>query len=267
MLRASIGDTQSLGFVFEDPNSADVLVGVVPAGTHDFVLYDGVQEVARLSKAVSIEPAAAPRVAGAGMLIHLDQATAAALKPGGLHPGGPQDAVVKLGEVRAEPDGRWQRAAVILLQCDPDPNQDGCAVGGVPVTARPLPIVKVVGPTGSELAFALTDVFPATAPALATVEVTFASAPEVLNLIKVGDRDDLLDDRAAAVTGVQSRRGSAGASEVAVTLRAGVDQSPEGWRYRGRILKAGAPITLSTERYVLDGKVLNVRADRAGGPK
>ena len=38
MLRASIGTTQAIGFVFEDPNSADVLVGAVPAGTHDLVL-------------------------------------------------------------------------------------------------------------------------------------------------------------------------------------------------------------------------------------
>jgi hypothetical protein len=40
MLRASIGDSPSLGFVFEDPNSADVLVGEVPPGAHDLVLHD-----------------------------------------------------------------------------------------------------------------------------------------------------------------------------------------------------------------------------------
>jgi hypothetical protein len=55
MLRASIDDVQSLGFVFEDPNSADVLVGEVPPGAHDLILYDGVQEVARLAKSVTIE--------------------------------------------------------------------------------------------------------------------------------------------------------------------------------------------------------------------
>ena len=60
MLQASIDDVQSLGFVFENPNSADVLVGVVPPGTHDFILLDGVQEVARLRNAVTIE-ATAPR--------------------------------------------------------------------------------------------------------------------------------------------------------------------------------------------------------------
>jgi hypothetical protein len=259
MLRASIGGTQTLGFVFEDPNSADVLVGELPPGTHDLVLHDGVQEVARLPAAISIEPVAASRVTGVGMLMHLDQATAAALAPGALHPGGPRDAVVKLGEIRAQRDGRWQRPAEILLQCDPDPSQEGCAVGGVSLASRPLPIVKVVGPSGAELAFALTDVFPTAAPAFAAARVSFTSAPEVLDLIKVGDRDDLLDDRAATVTGIHNRRGQS--AEAGVTLRLGVDQSPEGWRYRGRILKAGAPFTLTTERYVLEGTVLSVSDD------
>ena len=49
MLRASIDGVPSLGFVFEDPNAADVLVGEVPPGAHDLILYDGVQEIARLA--------------------------------------------------------------------------------------------------------------------------------------------------------------------------------------------------------------------------
>ncbi len=52
MLRASIDEVPAIGFVFENPNSADLLVGAVPPGSHDLVLYDGVQEVARAPKAV-----------------------------------------------------------------------------------------------------------------------------------------------------------------------------------------------------------------------
>ena len=88
MLQASIGGTRSLGFVFENPNSADVLVGIVPPGTHDFILLDGVQEVARMQQAVTIESAAPSRIAGVGLLVHLDKATAEALAPGPLSPGG-----------------------------------------------------------------------------------------------------------------------------------------------------------------------------------
>lgn len=60
MLRASIDDRPAIGFVFENPNSADLLVGATPPGAHDLVLYDGVQEVARAPKAVVIEPALLP---------------------------------------------------------------------------------------------------------------------------------------------------------------------------------------------------------------
>ena len=43
-----------------------------------------------------------------------------------------------------------------------------------------------------------------------------------------------------------------------VTLRLGVDAVGDGWRYRGRVIKAGAPFTLTTERYVAEGVVLDV---------
>jgi len=56
MLRAAIDDTPAIGLVFENPNSADLLLGPVAPGSHDLVLYDGVQEVARAPKAVSIDP-------------------------------------------------------------------------------------------------------------------------------------------------------------------------------------------------------------------
>lgn len=56
LLRATIDDRPAIGFVFETPNSADLLLGALPAGTHDLVLYDGIQEVARLRNGVTIDP-------------------------------------------------------------------------------------------------------------------------------------------------------------------------------------------------------------------
>jgi hypothetical protein len=256
MLQASIGDTRSLGFVFEDPNSADVMVGEVPPGTHDLVLYDGVQEVARLPKSVTIESSAPPRIAGVGTLIHMERAAAEALVPGRLFPGGPQDAIVRLAAARAEGDGQWQRGAEILMACDPDPNEDGCAVGGVSATTTPPPIVKLTGPTGATVSFALREVLPAAAPVMVNARVRVSAAPEVLDLVRTGDRDDCLDDRAATVLAVGGRRG--GAMELDVTLRLGVDPSPDGLRYRGRAIKAGAPFTLTTEAYMLKGTLLHV---------
>src|SRR6185295_7637450 len=41
MLHAFIDETPAIGFTFESPRSADVIVGDVPMGTHDLILYDG----------------------------------------------------------------------------------------------------------------------------------------------------------------------------------------------------------------------------------
>jgi len=136
MLRATIGDVPALGFVFENPNSADVLVGETAPGTHDLVIYDGVQEVARAAKAVTIQAAAPARVRAVGTLFDLDEATARALRVGPLAGGGAsQGDIVMLGDVQpgrrqfasaradvevAVPD-RWERHAILILQCDLDP--------------------------------------------------------------------------------------------------------------------------------------------------
>jgi hypothetical protein len=69
LLRASIDETPAIGFVFENPNSADLLLGSVPPGPHDLILYDGVQEVARAPRAVAIDP---PVARSATLRVHLD---------------------------------------------------------------------------------------------------------------------------------------------------------------------------------------------------
>jgi hypothetical protein len=83
-------------------------------------------------------------------------------------------------------------------------------------------------------------------------------------MVKAEDRDDCLDDRAAVIVAMGSRRATAAGAELDVTLRAGVDGSPEGWRYRGRVMKAGVPFTLTTERYLVEGTVLGVDAADRG---
>ena len=62
-----------LAFVFETPNSADVLVGPLPPGAHDLVLVDGVQEVARAAGAITIQPSTSISIRAVGLLIRLDQ--------------------------------------------------------------------------------------------------------------------------------------------------------------------------------------------------
>ena len=82
MLRASIDDRPAIGLVFENPNSADLLVGATPPGAHDLILYDGTQEVARAPKAVTIEPAALPRKAIVRVRFQAPAEVLALVKPG-----------------------------------------------------------------------------------------------------------------------------------------------------------------------------------------
>src|SRR5207249_4935429 len=120
MLRALIDQTPALGFVFEDPHSADVLVGEVPAGAHDLILFD------------------APRA----------------------------------------------------------------------------PTLQLVLPSGRVVPFIVNELLPNTPPQFVTARVRLASAPEPLALVRVGDRDDVLDERAATVVAVGSRH----ATDVDVTI-------------------------------------------------
>jgi len=254
MLRATIDDTPALGFVFESPHSADVLVGSVPPGRHDFVLFDGVQEVARLPKAVEIRPLTAPRVSALGTVVQMERAVAESLSEGAVYPQRPEDKIVKLGPPRQDRDGLWQRRVEVLLRCDPDPDDQGCAVGGFPLRGPTLPTIRIAGPAGASLLFVPTEVLPDAPAVAATVKVRFASAPEVVRAVRAGDRDECLDDRAAVVASVDRGRGAA---DVDATLRLGVDRSPDGWTYRGRLLKIGARIPFTTDTYVLDATLLS----------
>ncbi len=72
MLRAYIGDAPALAFVYENPNSADVLAGPLPPGAHDLILMDGVQEVARAVGVVKIESPSSRVVRAEGWLTNME---------------------------------------------------------------------------------------------------------------------------------------------------------------------------------------------------
>jgi len=262
LLRATIDDTPALGFVFENPKSADVLVGAVPAGAHDLVLWDGVQEVARAKKAVTTQAVEAIRLRLVGSLISLDRTTADALHVGASYPapGPAATVVVQLGAV--QPDrrrlsvgdsdvdltvaGSWAREAVVSVSCDAETSADNCSVGGRALTTVPPPTVLIAGPAPMNLA--VREVLPDTAPASVTVRVRFDASRDIAGKMKAGDRDNLLDERAAVVV----------SPGVDATLKLGADAARDGWRYRGRELKPGAPFTLTTDGYIASGTIVDV---------
>jgi len=279
MLRASIDEAPALGFVFENPNSADVLVGEVASGTHDLVIYDGVQEVARSAGAVTIQAVPPARIRVTGTLFDLDESTAGALRPGPLTPGATasQADIVQLGNVRpgrhrlttgqgsadVTVAGRFERPVVMVVQCDLDPQSEGCAVGGTPL-ATPSPVIRLVGPASIALSLAIDELLPVEPPRRAVARIRFAGADEMLDLIRSGDRDDCLDERAAIVSAVERRRSDNGAPVRDATVTLGADDSRDGWRYRGRIVSPGATFTLTTDRYVASGSVIALTIDPKG---
>jgi hypothetical protein len=266
LLRARIGGIEAVGFVFETPNSADVLVGLVPPGRHDLVLYDGVQEVARAREAVEIINAAAPRVRAFGWLTRLNPAQAAEFKPGtasdpqqtaayeivALGPPRPARARIGTGESAADLPiaSQVERAAEILVRCD-WPTAEACSIGGTQLNREPPIMVTLAG----GLSFQIDAVSPPSEPARATLRVQLDGP---LPDIKTGDRDQLVGSRAAEVTAVIGNT---------VTVRLGADESRDGWRYRGRLIAPGSPFTLRTEKYVAGGRVISLSVDTPAGDR
>lgn len=270
MLRAEIGGQPVMGFVFENPNSADLLVGPIAAGTHDLVLFDGVQEVARATGAVTITAPATASVRLAGRLLSLDAAVARALQVDttfiALGPVEPARARVGDGTrtIELPVEGRVEREAVVQLACDPvaagsEPASDPCSVGGQSLISE-RPVIVTVSSTHGALPLIVSDVLPAADPQRATARVRFSGGDE-LAALRVGDRDALLDSRAAVITAITARN----RTSATVTLQLGVDSSREGWRYRGQLALPGAQFTLTTRNYVAAGHVQELSLGAAPG--
>jgi hypothetical protein len=259
LLRARVGDAEAMGFRFENPNSADVIVGIVPPGRHDLVLFDGVQEVARAREAIEIKATEGPAVRAYGWLTNLAASEADALKPGFasdpqapsafqiLAIGPPQPArsrIAAFGESATDLPvaGRVERQAELLVRCD-WPSPGVCTIDGASLTRPPPIVVTLPGP----FAFHLEEVAPPVDPRRAIARVQL-SGP--VPAIKVGDRDASVGSRMAEIVSV-----GAGSNPI-VTLRLGIDESREGWRYRGQLLVPGAPFRFRSTAYVAGGTIV-----------
>lgn len=300
VLRAKIGDTDAVAFIFETPSSADVLFGAVPSGTHDLVLYDGINEVARAPRAFTVPAKPRPGsmwVAVAGTFVDLDADSAASLAQGAKYPAqaehlaevqalGPiQPAVVPVvAGTEASIQGRQQRAALVAVRCTAPPaDPRDCAFNGIRLGPNALFAVPGMPPV---FRFLIDAVLPAMPPLPARLRVRLFGVPEAVALVKVGDVDSpqrAVDQRGGVIRDVGARRegpgdlsvllsqegGTALASiartdtvgSVDVTIAAGVDRGRSGWRYRGDSIRAGGPMTFTTPAYTLRGIVLALDVD------
>lgn len=265
LLRARIGEAEALGFVFENPNSADILIGPVPPGAHDLILLDGIQEVARAIGAISVQPEASTFVRAVGWLINLDADLVRTLRVGLSFPEtAPAFEIVALGPVRParssvklagdtilrKVDGLEEREAVLTLRCDP--SQDNpCTIGERAENQIPPVSISLPGPSRS-FQFAIEELLSPTPPQMGSVQIRLAAGAP-LSTVRVGDRDALLDERHAVVTAIDRSAGG-----VTVTLTLGLDDSRGGWRYRSQGIKTGAPFRFSTDRYEAAGTIESV---------
>lgn len=301
-MRAEIGDRRAIAFVFETPASADVIYGSdVPPGTHDFVLFDGVQEIARATAAVTIAPGPARpsvRVRIVGTLIDLDETRAKALQADMAFPDRerPQAEIVALerpetdthrlaqsnGAIEVPVRNLWQRPAAVVVGCDPGPA--GCLLGGVSLGGAQHQVIAVPG--APDLKLRIDEILPTDLPRPASARVRFVAARDAASLVMAGDRDrgnPALTLRSATIESVASRSeaqgnlvtlapGSTGqvlawavdrVVVVEASIRMSVDGGSDGWRYRSQPVKAGAPFTFETSTYVLQGTMLRMAMDGA----
>lgn len=274
-LRAYLDDVEAIGFTFETPQSADVIVGDVPLGTHDLILFDGVQEVARAARAVVIAPAPTAFVRIAGAFVHLDRSTADALHQQQRFEVDGQTAaeVLALGPTEADRQpidlgarkletpvaAAWRRAVVLRVYCEPDPDTARCRIGGRLLGDPTTTMIDVPG-TATPLKLRIGDVAPDAAPFSAVARIRVAAPGEARGRIRTGDKDirgESIDERTASIVEVSSS--SSAALEIAVRL--GVDRTREGWRYKGVLLAPGEPFTFAGLTYAVSGVVLNVVVD------
>jgi hypothetical protein len=296
LLRATIGGTDATAYLFENSRSVDVLFSGVEPGTHDVALYDGVQELVRVPRAVTVLAAAGgdrAAVQVTGRFLGLTEKHAGALRVGQQLPptGEPMAEILALGPVRPHAQwihatdvnvavpatGRVERAAVLRVRCTIVANE--CRFGGKAIGTR---VSLTLASDVSALDFTIDEVRPDVVSHTAELLLRFVGRSEVADLVRPGDRDGLegaIPERTAEILRLKERARLAGqtslqvreAGEVfsetrtpddvtalEVVLRVPVDPSPAGWTYRGQILRAGAPFSFVTPAYVLRGSILKI---------
>jgi len=88
-LRVAFNDTQGRTFLFVNPTTAVVGLPDLAPGTYDVALYDYTREVARLPKALTVEPPVRARVELDGVIEWPTQHALDAIKPGFVFGEGP----------------------------------------------------------------------------------------------------------------------------------------------------------------------------------
>lgn len=266
-MRVSFGSIQGQTFLFKDTTEASVDLTQIPPGVYDVVLYDFAQERGRLPKGLTIHPSPLPdaTMTVVGTLGNVRLEDAGKITAGTRIPdigeivevGKPQPQVARvyarLATVEVPIANAHVLPVVIRVSCYVRAAQGApeCAGGGVAL--QPTAMLFVNTPIG-RVPLQVDQVRGAQPLVPTSVTVRFGGAPEALAMLRPGDTDfgefhnELgMNARVTALTGGGSARLDLDAQEGSTSLL-----------YRNAPLRVGAPFTMRTDKYELQGTVIAV---------
>jgi hypothetical protein len=294
-MRVSFDTVQGRTFMIGSTKFAAIDLPDLPPGKYDVVLFDYMQEVDRLPKALTVlaqapQPTVEMEVAGSFLYMPGTATFAVGTKfpPTGdpiaeviaIGSPAPADVRVRAGDVTVVVPSPGQTAipATLRVKCTVSATSDGtlhCNVSGPQTAAVVAPDsnLTLAGPNGW-VNFQISEAHSTTKPATARARVSFLVDAAMLPRIKIGDVDQSLG---AGALGFGARIvstndvGPAAAGALApgpilsrqprvltATLEVPIQRVPAGWSYKGAPFKIGSPLVFETRDYVAHGEVADV---------
>jgi len=288
-MRVSFNSTQGRSFMIGSTTNAAVDLPDLPPGTYDVVLFDYMQEVDRLPKALTILPLAPqPTVemevsgsffyGGAMKPIEIGQkfppqgnAVAEVVSVGTPIPA---DLRIRSGEVvlGVPVPGQLKIPATLRVKCYVTVGPDGllrCMFQGPqqPSLVAPDSNLTLQGALGW-VNFQISDVHLVSDPPVSRSRVAFTVTPVILATMKVGDLDTSpkvsARKHSARIVALEDARGSGQERALIATLDVPLDRDVAGWTYKQSPFKIGAPFSFETPEYVIHGVVRDMTRPQSG---
>lgn len=305
-MRVAFNTIQGRTFMIGSTRYAQVDLPELAPGTYDVELFDSMQQVDVLPKALTILPlASSPTIEMevAGAFQGLPDGWAKQIKVGDQFPPAANPWVARVVALGGATPARLrlragdavfgvpmanltELTATLRVNCSVISSADGsarCQVSG-PQQASVIGPDAVLALPGAQgwVNFQISDVHLPTPPAVVQARVRFLATPEVADKIKAGDADRsskvLAGSHAATVLAVTGNR-AASAAEAAsrpllggslrvvdVTMRVPIEDGAGGSLYKREPFKAGAPFSFETPQYMVNGEVTDVTWPAAAKP-
>jgi hypothetical protein len=282
-MRVTFNTTQGRTFMIGSTTNAAVDLPDLPPGTYDVVLFDHMQEIDRLPKALTILPLApmpTVELEVAGSFLFVGENGKGLAKGVKFPPTGnnslaelmelsaaiPADLHIRSGDVTlgVPVPGTVQLPAILRVKCYVTAGSEGtlrCMFPGpqAPVAVAPDANLSLQGP-GGWVNFQVSEVHTVTSPAVARARVTFTVTPFILSKMKPGDNDTSVRANAKAHSARIVSLDGAGADRrsMSATLEVPVEQTPAGWTYKQDPFKIGTTFSFETPQYIVAGEVVDI---------